>query len=82
LLVDTGATVSIVSNDIYQKIPDVARPTLTSTNQDVLTASGDKLKIIGRGNFLIRLDASTNISVSYVSLFAESSTAPLIIISL
>ena len=33
LLVDTGATVSIVSNDIYQKIPDVARPTLTSTNQ-------------------------------------------------
>jgi hypothetical protein len=36
LLVDTGATVSIVSNDIYQKIPDVARPTLTSTNQEVL----------------------------------------------
>ena len=30
LLVDTGATVSIVSNDIYQKIPDVARPTLTT----------------------------------------------------
>ena len=56
LLVDTGATVSIVSNDIYQKIPDVARPTLTSTNQDVLTASGDKLKILGRGNFLMRLD--------------------------
>ena len=48
---------SIVSNDIYQKIPDVARPTLTSTNQEVLTASGDKLKIIGRGNFLMRLDA-------------------------
>jgi hypothetical protein len=89
LLVDTGATVSIVSNDIYQKIPDVARPTLTSTNQDVLTASGDKLKILGRGNFLMKLDdtknvsfASTKISVSYVSLFAESSTTPLIIISL
>ena len=56
LLVDTGATVSIVSNDIYQKIHDVARPTLTSTNQEVLTASGDKLKILGRGNFLMRLD--------------------------
>jgi hypothetical protein len=54
LLVDTGPTVSIVSNDIYQKIPDVARSTLTSTNQEVLTASGDKLKILGRGNFLIR----------------------------
>jgi hypothetical protein len=44
MLVDTGATVSIVSNDIYQKIPDVARPALTSTNQEVLTVSGDKLK--------------------------------------
>ena len=55
LLVDTGATVSIVSNDIYQKIPDVARPTLTSINQEVLTVSGDKLKILGRGNFLMRL---------------------------
>jgi hypothetical protein len=41
---------------MYQKIPDVARPTLTSTNQEVLTASGDKLKILGRGNFLMRLD--------------------------
>ena len=47
---------SIVSNDMYQKIPDVARPTLTSTNQEVLTASGDKLKILGRSNFLMRLD--------------------------
>ena len=46
LLVDTGATVSIVSNDMYQKIPDVARPILTSTNQEVLTASGDRLKIV------------------------------------
>jgi hypothetical protein len=44
--IDTGATVSIVSNDIYQKIPDVARPTLTSTNQEALTVSGDKLKIL------------------------------------
>jgi TolA-binding protein len=38
LLVDTGATVSIVSNDIYQKIPDVARPTLTSTKDMVVQA--------------------------------------------
>jgi hypothetical protein len=42
--------VSIISNDIHQKIPDVARPTLTSTNQEVLTASDNKLKILGRGN--------------------------------
>ena len=63
LLVDTGATVSIVSNNIYQKIPDVARPTLTSTNQEVLTASGDKLKILGRGNFLMRLDDAKDMVV-------------------
>jgi hypothetical protein len=81
----------VVYLDIYQKIPDVARPTLTSTNQEVLAASGDKLKILGRGNLLLRRDdtkdagiscTNTNICVSYVSLFAESSTAHLIIISL
>jgi predicted aspartyl protease len=58
LLVDTGATVSIVSNDIYQKIPEVARPT-----QEVLTATGDKLKIVGRGNFLMRLDDTKDMVV-------------------
>jgi hypothetical protein len=63
LLVDTGATVSIVSNDMYQKIPDVARPTLTSTNQEVLTAGGDKLKILGRSNFLMRLDDTKDMVV-------------------
>jgi hypothetical protein len=63
LSVDTAATVSIVSTDMYQKIPDVARPTLTSTNQEVLTASGDKLKILGRGNFLMRLDDTKDVVV-------------------
>jgi hypothetical protein len=53
----------IVSNDIYQKIPGVARPTLTSTNQEVLTASGDKLTILGRGNFLMRLDDTQDMVV-------------------
>ena len=54
---------SIVSNDMYQKIPDVARPTLTSTNQEVLTAGGDKLKILGRSNFLMRLDDTKDMVV-------------------
>ena len=55
---------SIVSNDIYQKIPDVARPTLTSTNQEVLAASGDKLKILGRGNLLLRRDDTKDAGIS------------------
>jgi hypothetical protein len=50
--------VSIVSNDIYQKIPDVARQT-----QEVLITTGDKLKIVGRGNFLMRLDDTKDIVV-------------------
>ena len=48
---------------VYQKIPDVARPTLTSTNQEVLTASGDQLKILGRGNFLKGLDDTKDMVV-------------------
>jgi hypothetical protein len=66
LLVDTGATVSIVSNDIYQQIPDVARPTLTSTNQEVLTARSDKLKTLGRDNFLMRLDDTKDMVVQAI----------------
>ena len=49
---------SIVSNDIYQKIPDVARQT-----QEVLITTGDKLKIVGRGNFLMRLDDTKDMVV-------------------
>jgi hypothetical protein len=41
----------------------IARPTLTSTNQEVLIASGDKLKILGRGNFLMRLDDTKDMVV-------------------
>jgi hypothetical protein len=36
---------------------------LTSTNQEVLTVSGDKLKILCRGNFLMRLDDTKDIVV-------------------
>jgi hypothetical protein len=32
-------------------------------NQEVLTASGDKLKILGRGNFLMRLDDAKDMVV-------------------
>jgi hypothetical protein len=37
--------------------------TLTSTNQEVVTATGDKLKILGRGNFLMRLDDTKDMVV-------------------
>jgi hypothetical protein len=34
-----------------------------TTRQEVLTASGDKLKILGRGNFLMRLDDTKDVVV-------------------
>ncbi|CAG2251941.1 unnamed protein product [Mytilus edulis] len=51
LMVDTGATVTIISEKTYNKIPRARQPDLMSSNQQVFTASGDQLKIVGKGSF-------------------------------
>ncbi|CAG2234439.1 unnamed protein product [Mytilus edulis] len=43
LLVDTGATVTIISEKTYNRIPRARQPDLMSSNQQVFTASGDQL---------------------------------------
>ncbi|VDI48461.1 Hypothetical predicted protein [Mytilus galloprovincialis] len=51
LMVDTGATVTIISEKTYNRIPRARQPDLMSSNQQVFTASGDQLKIVGKGSF-------------------------------
>ncbi|CAC5379628.1 unnamed protein product [Mytilus coruscus] len=51
LLVDTGATVTIFSEKTYNRIPRARQPDLKSSNQQVFTASGDQLKIVGKVSF-------------------------------
>ncbi|CAC5388864.1 unnamed protein product [Mytilus coruscus] len=48
LLVDTGVTVTIISEKTYNRIPRARQPDLMSSNQQVFTASGDQLNIVGK----------------------------------
>ncbi|XP_021371063.1 uncharacterized protein LOC110461754 [Mizuhopecten yessoensis] len=66
LLVDTGATITLISEDLYNHISQAARPELKQISKEVLTASGDKLPILGQGRFNIRLEDDTNILVEAV----------------
>ncbi|XP_069118887.1 uncharacterized protein [Argopecten irradians] len=63
LLVDTEATVTIISERIFDQVPDSARPRLNKVHQEVLTATGEMLKVKGMGSFVIRLNSTTNICV-------------------
>jgi hypothetical protein len=47
LLIDTGATVSIISPDILHSVIDDPRPMLTEVKQEVLTADGSAMKVEG-----------------------------------
>ncbi|XP_069129135.1 uncharacterized protein [Argopecten irradians] len=48
LLVDTGATDSIISERVFDSITPSARPRLTKVHQDISTTGGDKLHVVGR----------------------------------
>lgn len=66
LLVDTGATVTIKSERIYDKIPELARPRLGKVHQDILTASGERLQVLGKGSFAIGLNEPKDVFVEAV----------------
>ena len=51
LLVDTGATVSLISTELMSRIPEEDRPRLDSFSRDILDAGGNCLQISGKGTF-------------------------------
>ncbi|XP_069109267.1 uncharacterized protein [Argopecten irradians] len=63
LLVDTGATVTIISERVFDQVPDSAKPRLSQVRQEVLTASGEKIKVKGKGSFVMKLNSTKNICV-------------------
>ena len=54
-VVDTGATVSLISKRLFYAIPTVERPALSQIRQTVLPANGTALSIEGKGVFSIQL---------------------------
>jgi len=51
-LIDSGSSVTIVTKKIFECIPLDERPTLQSVNMMLVTASGDKLKVIGKAELV------------------------------
>ncbi|CAC5373135.1 unnamed protein product [Mytilus coruscus] len=66
LLVDTGATVTIISEKTYNRIPRARQPDLMSSNQQVFTASGDQLKIVGKGGFRLVFQHGKSVAVEAI----------------
>ncbi|VDI29050.1 Hypothetical predicted protein [Mytilus galloprovincialis] len=56
-VVDTGATLTLVSNKVYDLIPDLYRPHLSATKSQIKSACGNYLNLRGKGNF--KLDFGT-----------------------
>ena len=53
--VDSGAGESIVSIDVYNRIPDSRRPELKKCNVEAEGASGEAIRIYGKGSFKLKL---------------------------
>ncbi|CAG2221978.1 unnamed protein product [Mytilus edulis] len=56
-VVDTGATLTLVSTKVYDLIPDLYRPHLNATKSQIKSACGNYLNLRGKGNF--KLDFGT-----------------------
>ena len=57
MLVDTGATDTILSSTLYHRIPGVKRPHLNTSNSGVRNADGTELSTLGRGWIELRVVA-------------------------
>uniref|UniRef100_A0A8W8NKK2 CCHC-type domain-containing protein n=1 Tax=Magallana gigas TaxID=29159 RepID=A0A8W8NKK2_MAGGI len=58
-LVDTGATVTLVSETLYKKLPVAIRPNLREVSQSIWTANSTPLSVHGKAEFNICVDQVT-----------------------
>jgi predicted aspartyl protease len=54
LLIDTGATVTLISTGFFKDMNNM--PTLSPSQRDILTANGESLKVAGKTNIEIQSD--------------------------
>ncbi|CAG2239410.1 unnamed protein product [Mytilus edulis] len=65
LLIDTGATVTVISTKMFKKMSNM--PYLTPTERDILTASGHSLHVSGKTELEIETDTFKCISAAIVA---------------
>ena len=66
-LVDTGATVTLVSESLYKKLPMSVRPNLHEVTQTIMTANSTALSVHGKAEFNVCIDQMTYYSEAIVA---------------
>jgi hypothetical protein len=59
VLVDTGATVTLVSTRLYDKLSDTVRPSLHAVKQTIMSGNGTPLSVRGKSEFNFTIDKKT-----------------------
>ena len=54
-LIDSGAGVSILPEELYRQIPEADRPPLVTTDLDIRAGNMTPIDIIGRIHLLVRI---------------------------
>ena len=57
LLVDTGATLTLVSNEVSRRIGKETMPNLDTMCENVYDAGGKELDVSGKGTFALKIDS-------------------------
>ncbi|CAC5412259.1 unnamed protein product [Mytilus coruscus] len=65
LLIDTGATVTVISTKMFQKMLNM--PNLIPTERDIITANGDSLHMSGKTELEIETDKFKNTNTAIVA---------------
>jgi hypothetical protein len=66
-LVDTGATVTLVSESLYKRLPMSVRPNLHMITQTIMTANSTELSVNGKAEFNVCIDQMTYYSEAVVA---------------
>jgi hypothetical protein len=72
LLIDTAATLTLVSNALAEKILDTTRPVLNPMQKRVYDASGKTLNVSGKGEFTLKVGSfSCTVNAAVVDLTVD-----------
>ena len=77
-LMDTGSSVNIMSNSLFQKLPTHVKCDFQNTSQSVILANNQSVNILGTGRIQIRTPCSSSKHTIFVYIL-ESSSHPLIL---
>ncbi|CAG2204808.1 unnamed protein product [Mytilus edulis] len=70
-LVDTGATVTLISNKLFNSLRKEEMPNLNQVVQTIMSANGSELNVTGKGEFHIWIDQNVYLAEAVVADLAK-----------